>query len=287
VNRFFDGREAYDRLKVPWKRGIIFHGPPGNGKTISIKATMHMLYQRPEEVPTLYVKSLASFAGPEYSLNQIFSKARETAPCYLVFEDLDSIVSDGVRSFFLNQVDGLAKNDGILMVGSTNHLENLDPGISKRPSRFDRKYFFPNPDFDQRVQYCQYWRRKVLGPDADVTPLRDDEIEFPKYLCTAAAEITDGFSFAYIQEAFLASLLMIASEAAEVETDPDSEFDLLDDTADSDVEGGDDLEKVILWLEFKKQVKILREDMESSEETNSTQAINRDMSGMNISRRIS
>jgi hypothetical protein len=60
VNRFFDGREAYNRLKVPWKRGIIFHGPPGNGKTISIKATMHMLYERPEEVPTLYVKTLAS-----------------------------------------------------------------------------------------------------------------------------------------------------------------------------------------------------------------------------------
>jgi hypothetical protein len=60
VNRFFDGRETYERLKVPWKRGMIYHGPPGNGKTISIKATMNMLYKRPEEVPTLYVKTLVS-----------------------------------------------------------------------------------------------------------------------------------------------------------------------------------------------------------------------------------
>jgi len=196
----------------------------------------------------------------------------------LVFEDLDSIVSDGVRSFFLNQVDGVAKNDGILMVGSTNHLDRLDPGISKRPSRFDRKYFFPNPDLEQRVQYCEFWRRKVLGPDAEATPLRRDGIEFPKSLCTAAAKITDGFSFAYIQEAFLASLLVIASEDHDAaEADADLEFDLLD-AAGSDAEGeGDDLEKVLLWVEFKKQVKILRDDMESSG------AIEKDMSDLKIS----
>jgi len=57
---FFDSRETYARLKVPWKRGIIYHGPPGNGKTISIKATMHMLYERKYPIPTLYVRSLVS-----------------------------------------------------------------------------------------------------------------------------------------------------------------------------------------------------------------------------------
>src|SRR5580692_2219286 len=104
-----------------------------------------------------YVHSYShSFSGPEYSLDLIFSKARATAPCYLVFEDLDSMVTDSVRSFFLNQVDGIANNDGICMVGSTNHLERLEPGISKRPSRFDRKYYFPNPDFEQRKEYAEY-----------------------------------------------------------------------------------------------------------------------------------
>jgi transitional endoplasmic reticulum ATPase len=56
------------------------------------------------------------FGGPEYALSEIFYKARQTAPCYLIFEDLDSIVSDDVRSYFLNEVDGLKANDGILMV---------------------------------------------------------------------------------------------------------------------------------------------------------------------------
>lgn len=57
---FFESRDTYDRLKVPWKRGVIYHGPPGNGKTISIKAMMHMLSERKMPVPTLYVRSLAS-----------------------------------------------------------------------------------------------------------------------------------------------------------------------------------------------------------------------------------
>jgi transitional endoplasmic reticulum ATPase len=59
VTRFLDSRSQYEKLGVPWKRGMIFHGPPGNGKTISIKATMHMLYDRNAPVPTLFVKTLA------------------------------------------------------------------------------------------------------------------------------------------------------------------------------------------------------------------------------------
>jgi AAA+ superfamily predicted ATPase len=68
--------------------------------------------------------------GPEGALSEIFGKARQFAPCYLVLEDLDSIIDDTVRSYFLNEVDGIKNNDGIFMIGSTNHLERLDPGIS-------------------------------------------------------------------------------------------------------------------------------------------------------------
>ncbi len=57
---FFDSRDTYSRLKVPWKRGIIYHGPPGNGKTISIKAMMHTLSERKDPVPALYVRNFSS-----------------------------------------------------------------------------------------------------------------------------------------------------------------------------------------------------------------------------------
>lgn len=57
---FFESRETYSRLKVPWKRGVIYWGPPGNGKTISIKAMMKTLLDRDDSVPSLYVRSLVS-----------------------------------------------------------------------------------------------------------------------------------------------------------------------------------------------------------------------------------
>lgn len=82
----------------------------------------------------IFLTFCKQWGGPEYSIQQIFNKARQFAPCYLVFEDLDTIVSDNVRSYFLNEVDGLKNNDGIFMIGSTNHLDRLDPGISVSPS---------------------------------------------------------------------------------------------------------------------------------------------------------
>jgi len=253
VDHFFNSRKTYQDLKVPWKRGIIYWGPPGNGKTISIKATMHTLYERKDPIPTLYVRSLSSFGGPEYSINAIFSLARRTAPCYLVFEDLDTIVSDNVRSYFLNEVDGIKRNDGILMLGSTNHLDRLDPGISKRPSRFDRKYLFPNPDEPQRVAYAHYWQKKLES---------NDEIEFPDALCKGIASITGGFSFAYIQEAMVASLLALAAEGSKDKPDQ-----LARNIWRLSLERHEkkDLEKLVLWREIKKQVKILRDEMGDEE----------------------
>ncbi|KAM0279549.1 hypothetical protein ACHAQH_004504 [Verticillium albo-atrum] len=253
---FFKNRETYEKLRVPWKRGIIYHGPPGNGKTISIKATMHMLQFLDPSVPTLYVRSLDSWSGPSAAISQIFSKAREFAPCYLVIEDIDTIITDDVRSYFLNEVDGLKANDGIFIVASTNHLDRLDPGIAKRPSRFDRKYFFPDPNVDQREAYCRFWQAKLKS---------NKDIDFPDRLCRAIAEITDKFSFAYIQEAFVAALLALARKGSEGEERRTSgaSADAWVVVSDGVGEGsGDGLDKLVLWVEIQKQIEILREGID-------------------------
>ncbi|KAF2842765.1 P-loop containing nucleoside triphosphate hydrolase protein, partial [Patellaria atrata CBS 101060] len=242
--KFFDSKEVYDEFGVPWKRGLIFYGPAGNGKTISIKALMHTLADRSPAVPTLYVKS----APYTWNIREVFALARLKAPCLLVLEDIDTIVTESTRSYFLNEVDGLENNDGILMVASTNHIDKLDPGLSKRPSRFDRKYLFPLPSKAERVQYSKFWRKKIKGKHA---------IDFPVKLCNAIASITDGFSFAYMQEAFVATLLVLARSHTKRRVIG------FGSDEDDDEDDDEDLDKYEFWRVMKKQVEILREDMDN------------------------
>lgn len=82
--------------------GLLLLGPPGNGKTESIKVLLKESGQA-----ALYVKSFTTQVGPEHGVRAIFNHARANAPCILVLEDLDSMVGPGVRSFFLNELDGL------------------------------------------------------------------------------------------------------------------------------------------------------------------------------------
>lgn len=156
------------------------------------------------------------------------------------------------------------------MVGSTNHLDRLDPGISKRPSRFDRKYLFPNPNREERVLYAEFWRNKFLHgeEDGDKESEGKEPVEFPEELCQAIAGITKGFSFAYMQEAFVAALLAIATDESGKdgsELSQDFEFITIGDSS-SDDEDDQDLDQYVLWREIKKQIKILREDIDDSDD---------------------
>lgn len=87
----------------------------------------------------IWLITTAGFKGEEGAMADVFEKARQLSPCVIVLEDLDSLINDRNRSFFLNQLDGLESNNGLLVIGSTNHFSRLDPGLSSRPSRFDRK----------------------------------------------------------------------------------------------------------------------------------------------------
>lgn len=92
----------------------------------------------------------------------------------------------------------------------------------------------------ERVLYCNYWREKLKYKPS---------IKFPKKLCIAIAGITQDFSFAYMKEAFVATLLTIARRRTE---------DVVRGGGDDE---DDDLDDYELWVEMKKTVKALREDM--------------------------
>ncbi len=209
---------------------------------------MHALSLRKDPIPTLYVKSLAGCHNSFYAIREIFVKARQMAPCLLIFEDLDSLISDQVKSFFLNEVDGLEDNNGLMMIGSTNYLERLGAGISKRPSRFDRKYHFALPATPERLEYCHFWRSKLA---------KNKNIEFPSKLPAAIAEITEGFSFAYLKETFVTALLMIVGAQR-------GSSKKIDDLFETNGDEASEIDHVLLWQVIRKQVQALRIEMEDA-----------------------
>jgi hypothetical protein len=172
---FFSAREVYAAHQAPWKRGVLLHGPPGNGKTHAIKALINRL-----NVPVVYVRTFQKRRSLESdNIQKAFARARELAPCLLVLEDLDSLVGGDTMSFFLNEMDGFRSNQGLLTIATTNHLEDIDPALTQRPSRFDRKILVENPSPASRLMFLE----QNLG------------IADP-----AVVDATDGFSIAFLAE---------------------------------------------------------------------------------------
>ena len=100
-----------------------------------------------------------------------------------------------------------------MIIASTNCLGRLDPAVTKRPSRFDRKYHFGLPSVRERVRYLEHWRTRLET---------NDRIDFDPAICEVVAKMTEGFSFAYLKELMLQTLLAMAR--AEFDKDAKNEF---------------------------------------------------------------
>ena len=185
--RFFDSREVYERYGIPWRRGALFIGPPGNGKTHTLKALINQLGK-----PCIYVRTI----DDDDELGEVFDRARMVAPCVLVFEDLDAMIRENRRSLFLNELDGFRANTGVVVLATTNHPEKLDTAILDRPSRFDRKYYFQLPAEAERRTYLGIWNAE-LQPEMRVNAETTAEL----------ARVTKDFSFAYLKELCVSSML--------------------------------------------------------------------------------
>ncbi|RYG45387.1 ATP-binding protein [bacterium] len=191
ISSWLEAKETYERFGIPWKRGLILVGDPGNGKTHAVKAIANEF-----DLKVLYVRSFScEHASDQANIANVFKRARESAPCLLVLEDLDTLVTPKNRSFLLNEMDGFASNAGILTIGTANSPEKLDPALADRPSRFDRRYVFDRPALSERESYLRLFTER-LDP-----ALRLDD---------AAAEValvTEGYSFAYLKELVLSGMM--------------------------------------------------------------------------------
>ena len=107
--------------------------------------------------------------------------------------------------------------------------------------------------------YCEYWRRKLRN---------NKDIDFPKKLCPAMASVTDGFSFAFMQECFVATLLTLANDELGAEDTYGGAGSNRTNPRPFDSDN-DNLEDYKLWTTFKKQADILRKEVEGQKSKSS------------------
>jgi SpoVK/Ycf46/Vps4 family AAA+-type ATPase len=191
IQSFLLAKKEYRSLDLPYRRGFLFTGAPGGGKTMMVKV---IAAQARASVYILPLKAKMD----DYDVNRAFSRASENGPAILILEDLDRLCDnkDVSVSYLLNLLDGMSTRKGVIVIATTNAPEKLDAALLHRPSRFDRVWHFPLPSFDERLRLL---RKKALK-------------RFSESALVAAASGTQGFTMAYVQEVVVNAFLKIVTE---------------------------------------------------------------------------
>lgn len=160
LDKFLSKRKWYDKRSILYKRGYLFEGPPGNGKT-SFSAALASHFMR-----DIYIISLSEM-HEDSSLRGAVEHVKENS--ILLLEDIDASFkgkreteSKGLSfSGLLNCLDGLYSKEGIITIMTTNHPEKLDPALI-RPGRIDVRYHFANPVKSMVKEYIELFYEQEI-----------------------------------------------------------------------------------------------------------------------------
>ena len=215
-------------------RGILFYGPPGCGKTllanaIATECSSNFISVKGPELLTMW------FGESEANVREVFDKARQSAPCVLFFDELDSIgisrgsgvggggeAADRVINQLLTEMDGIGGKKNVFIVGATNRPDILDEALL-RPGRLDQLIYIPLPDQGSRLSILKAILRK--------TPID------PNIPLDFIAKTIEGFSGADIKELCNQVCKCAIKEAIEFE---ESKKALMKERPGEDVQMSDD-----------------------------------------------
>lgn len=173
------------------KRGILMHGKPGTGKTLS---AMYLAAQMPGRTVMVLTGNAVG------SIETACGLARLLEPATIILEDVDLIGTErhqqtiGANALLfelLNQMDGLGEDADILFILTTNRPDHLEPALAARPGRIDLAIEVPLPDTDCRRRLIDLYGRglklEVADPDVWVRRTNGVSAAFIRELLRKAA----------------------------------------------------------------------------------------------------
>merc|ERR1719222_192286 len=248
--------EKFLKFGMMPSRGVLFYGPPGCGKTLLAKAIANecqanFISIKGPELLTMW------FGESEANVRDVFEKARQSAPCVLFFDELDSIAqqrggsqgdgggaADRVINQVLTEMDGMGAKKNVFIIGATNRPDIIDPAVL-RPGRLDQLIYIPMPDFESRLSILRATLRKSpISKDVDLGYL---------------ASQTDKFTGADLTEICQSACKMAIRE--EIERDIERQrikAEAGDDMEDDDDEDDEDTMPEILPKHFESAVRQAR-----------------------------
>lgn len=180
IIKFLKNPKKFQTLGAKLPKGVLLYGAPGTGKTLLAKAVAG-------EAKVSFFSASASefvemFVGVGAArVRDLFNNAKNNAPAIIFIDELDAVgrrrfagIGGGhdEREQTLNQLlielDGFESKQGIILMGSTNRPDVLDPALT-RPGRFDRHVNVPAPDMQGRKEILEVHAKKVkMGKDVNL-----------------------------------------------------------------------------------------------------------------------
>jgi len=168
----------YENIGYNMPKGILLYGPSGTGKTLLAKAVA-----KESETNFINIRGpelLSKWVGEsERGIRETFRRARQSAPCVIFFDEIDSIapirgagadtnVSERVVSQLLTELDGVQKLGGVVVLAATNRVDMVDPALL-RAGRFDKLLYIGMPSPDSRKNIIKiHMKNKPLAKDIDI-----------------------------------------------------------------------------------------------------------------------
>ena len=136
---------------IPTRRGVIFTGAPGTGKTFLSRVLANTL-----NTTFMIVTNLEGLK----ELKNIFKFMSQFERAILLFEDIDIYVKhrslgSGLLPTMLNALDGVEVNNHLIVLCTTNDVATFDDALKNRPGRFDLILSFDAPSKELKKTMLQ------------------------------------------------------------------------------------------------------------------------------------
>lgn len=184
LEKFYNNKEFYKTNRIPYKRGVLMAGAPGNGKTFSLQYIANKF-----KVPIIVPESISS---PKNYITETFESAKRinklTGKTPVIFmEEIDAVLSyAGGRELLLTALDGVENTTSFYFIATTNNPTEIDPALLNRPSRIDMVLTIENPNLEARHLFFSHifteWTEEQL---------------------TYLAKETKQFSFAFLKNIYI------------------------------------------------------------------------------------